>query len=198
MSQATSVNMEQETTEHRSISLPIDGIIKTVATRVGGSKAKEVERFLKFAMVGVLGAIIDLGVSNLLWATVIPPVGEWLWLKNVSVATLSFSAAVTSNFIWNRYWTYPDSRSIPLLKQMGQFAFVCTIGWIGRTIWILLATASLSNLVANVLTSIGSDLATSERVVNQLGGTLAILIGIFVVMIWNFLVNRYWTYSDVD
>jgi putative flippase GtrA len=202
MSQAAGLDkaqdMQTENVEHRSISLPVDGIIRAIASRVGGSKAKEVERFLKFAMVGTLGAIIDLGTSNLLMATVLPPIGENRDLHIAMAATFSFIAAVLSNFTWNRYWTYPDSRSTPLIQQLGQFAIVSVSGWLGRTTWVLLSTPFLIDIVSSTLQNLDITIFQSEQAVNQVGGTLAILIAIFIVMIWNFFVNRYWTYGDVD
>lgn len=187
-----------ENTKHRAIKTPVDGIIRTVANRVGGSKAKEVERFLKFASIGTLGAMIDLGVSNILWATILPPVGSNQDTNVAIAATISFVAAVSSNFFWNRYWTYPDSRSRPVWRQMGQFAIVSVSGWLARTVWILFATGFMTSIAGAVLGALLPQLAESEHVVNQVGATMAVVIGIFVVMIWNFFVNRYWTYNDVD
>jgi putative flippase GtrA len=193
---ATSATAEEP--NHRAIRLPIDGIIRRVANRVGGSKSKEVERFLKFASIGTLGAMIDLGISNLLMASVLPPVGPNQDTNVAIAATISFVAAVTSNFFWNRYWTYPDSRSRPVWRQLGQFAIVSVSGWLARTAWILFATGFMTALASSVLHVVVPQLAESEHFVNQVGATLAVLIGIFVVMIWNFFVNRYWTFSDVD
>jgi putative flippase GtrA len=198
MSQAAGLEKTKEQIETRSISTPIDGLIRAIAGRVGGSKAKEVERFLKFAMVGTLGAVIDLGTSNLLMATVLPPVGDSRDFHIALAATISFIAAVLSNFTWNRYWTYPDSRSTPLIQQLGQFAAVSVSGWLGRTTWVVLSTPFLIGLVESALIAAESPLVQSEHTVNQMGGTLAVLIAIFIVMIWNFFVNRYWTYGDVD
>lgn len=196
MTQAGTINDTKS--KNGAISTPIDGLITGVANLVGGSKSKEVERFLKFASVGTLGAIIDLGVSNILMATILSPVSERGTINVVIAATISFIAAVMSNFFWNRYWTYPDSRSRPLMQQLGQFATVSVSGWIGRTIWIFLAKEPLSNVVVNILNNVAPDLGLSEQVIGQLGASLAIFMGIFVVMIWNFFVNRYWTYNDVD
>ena len=76
MTQATSIDTSTpKNTQARAIRTPIDGLIVAVARIVGGKKAKEVERFLKFASVGTLGAIIDLGTSNLLMATILSPIG---------------------------------------------------------------------------------------------------------------------------
>lgn len=184
-------NIEKNEDETQGIRLPIDGLFEFIADRIGGSKSKEVLRFLKFGTVGTLGAIIDLGISNILMATILVPIGD-MQLVNTNIAqTISFIAAVISNFIWNRYWTYPDSRSRPLGEQLTLFAFISTVGWIARFIWISFAAVPFGNFVADIGTF-------PERVSNQLGATIAIFFGIFVVMIWNFIVNRLWTYNDVD
>ncbi|TLN28553.1 GtrA family protein, partial [bacterium] len=81
---------------------------------------KERSRFLKFAMVGIFGAVVDFGIFNLLSAGFAIPA---LW-----ASVTSFIAAVISNFIWNRYWTYPDSRSKPISHQLTQFILVSLIG----------------------------------------------------------------------
>ena len=77
---------------------------------------REFSRFGKFLVVGTFGAVVDFGTFNLLTSIF----GVW----SIVASALSFTAAVTSNFIWNYHWTYPDSRSKPLGKQAIQFAFV--------------------------------------------------------------------------
>jgi putative flippase GtrA len=76
--------------------------------------SKERNRFFKFALVGAIGAAIDFGVMNLLSHGI-------LELPLVTAGTISFLCAVISNFTWNRFWTYPESRSRPLLNQLGMF-----------------------------------------------------------------------------
>ena len=60
---------------------------------------KEQKRFVKFALVGALGAVIDFGVMNLL--------SHFTNMSLVYAGTISFICAVISNFIWNRLWKYP-------------------------------------------------------------------------------------------
>ena len=69
-------------------------------------------------MVGAFGAVIDFGVMNLLT--------HFTDISLVYAGTISFICAVISNFIWNRYWTYPESRSRPLVSQLGMFFLVNT------------------------------------------------------------------------
>lgn len=192
MSQVSSVN-QADNPRNTAIRLPIDSFILTVAKRVGGSKWKEVERFIKFAFVGTLGAVIDLGTSFLLFLFIFDP---RVTFQVLIAATISFVAAVLSNFTWNRYWTYPDSRSRPIQQQLLQFAIVSVSGWTGRTIWISFAKPFFGDVAANLAGEY--NLPIDEVHAALIGAMVAILLGIFVVMIWNFFVNRYWTYNDVE
>jgi len=81
---------------------------------------KERNRFLKFALVGTLGALIDFGVMNAL--------SHWAGMSLVVAGTISFICAVINNFTWNRIWTYPESRSRPLFGQLGMFILVNLAG----------------------------------------------------------------------
>ena len=77
-------------------------------------------RFLKFAVVGTIGALIDFGTFNILT--------KYLNVDAVVASVISFTVAIISNFTWNRYWTYPDSRSKPLSKQLTEFGIVNIFG----------------------------------------------------------------------
>ena len=147
------------------------------------NNVKERERFLKFAAVGVIGAVIDFGVMNLLTQAASMPL--------VQAGTISFVCAVTSNFIWNRYWTYPDSRSRPITRQLVMF-FVVNVAGVAIRIPIL---KFVEPPLINFLKSMSiSDPFSLEFLAKNL--TLALAVGI--VMLWNFFVNRYWTYNDVN
>ncbi len=208
MSQAA--NSETTTATPRALRTPLDGLIIAIANRVGGNKAKEVERFLKFAIVGTLGAVVDFGVLNLLQATILPPgsrenpngftlpvVGLFIPLVAIAV-TISFVCAILSNFTWNRYWTYPDSRTRSIRRQLTQFATVSVIGWLARTTWITLSYGFIGTIAYETIHTIQPGFILSEEGITKLGTNIALFIGIFVVMIWNFFANRYWTYNDVE
>ena len=171
----------------------IDRLILAIANRFG-DKSKEVERFLKFAVVGTLGAIIDIGMLNLLQSTILPPSGT-NELIHVRLATgTSFVAAVSSNFIWNRYWTYPDSRSRPILLQLAQFFLVNITAVIFRLILVSLTYSGLGNLAQDIVQNESWD----DETINQIGTNIAQLISMGIAMFWNFFANRYWTYGDVE
>jgi putative flippase GtrA len=177
--------------------LPNRFILK-VARRFG-RRAKEVERFLKFALVGALGAVVDLMTLFALQATVLPPHHP----ANVAVATtLAFFTAVIHNFLWNRFWTYPDSRSRSARRQMAQFTVISGVGWVIRTVWISLAYAPLGDalmpLAMPFIHMARPEYVASATAAHKLGTLVATLIGIGVIVNWNFLANRFWTYNDVD
>ncbi len=145
---------------------------------------KERTRFLRFAVVGAIGAVVDFGILNLFLA---------LGVSYLISATVSFIAAVLNNFTWNRFWTYPDSRSKPISQQLTQFAVINVIG-IGIRIPLL---AVLEKLLINQATQFIPDgfwVFSAEKLAQNLGLAIAIL----VVMLWNFFANRLWTYNDVD
>lgn len=193
-----------ESMEFRRVGVrsPLDRPIEAVAQRFGGKRSKEVERFIKFAIVGAIGAVIDSTTLFILQATILAPVDPHKDLKVAVASTLAFFAAVTSNFLWNRYWTYPDSRSRSMRRQMAQFTFINLVGWIGRTLWISTAYkwlgAALMPIVLPEIQMLRPGYVPSASAEAKLGTMAAWLIGVSVVMVWNFLANRYWTYNDVE
>jgi len=145
---------------------------------------RERRRFFRFLVVGMFGAVVDFGIENLLH--------RLFGLPYVWSGAISFICAILSNFFWNRYWTYPDSRSKPIMGQLVQFAIVNVTGLVIRIPILRFVEPEITKLFANVPEKylfLPFD-AMGENV------TLAIAVGI--VLFWNFFVNRYWTYSDVE
>lgn len=174
---------------------PLDRYYSAAAHRIGGqSRAKEIERFLKFATVGVIGTLVDLFTLNLLQTTIFPPIND----LNVAAATsLAFVTAVTSNFTWNRYWTYPDSRSSSMRRQLMQFFFISFVGWIARTVWITFAYEAVGSYTVRFIHLFAADFTPTAHEVSRIGSNIALIIAIGFVMVWNFTANRMWTYRDV-
>lgn len=197
MSQTNSIKIRRVAVRN-----PLDGPISAVAQRVGGNRSKEVERFIKFAIVGAFGAVIDSMTLLILQATTLIPVEPNKDLKVAVASTIAFLAAVLSNFIWNRYWTYPDSRSRSMRRQMVQFTSINLIGWLGRTVWISTSYHWLGALLMPYalpeIQIFRPGYVPSPSAEAKLGTMAAWLVGVCVVMVWNFLANRYWTYNDVD
>lgn len=155
--------------------------VNAFATRFG-MNPREFKRFVKFACVGVIGAIVDFGSFNLMLRS---------GMTTLVASTISFILAILSNFVWNRYWTYPDSRSKPLPQQFIQFVTVNASGLLIRGPIVKFGEAAMVSLVvASGLFGQG----TSE----WLGANLIVAFSVGIVMFWNFFVNRYWTYNDVE
>jgi len=146
---------------------------------------RERTRFFRFAVVGIIGAVVDFGTFNLLT--------NFAGLTAVWASVISFVAAIFSNFTWNRYWTYPDSRSKPLGRQLIQFSAVSLLGLLIRTPIIYFLEPLFYNIFSE-FAFLPIGFITSEFLANN----LALAIAVIVVMFWNFFINRYWTYSDVE
>ncbi len=133
----------------------------------------EFGRFFKFAVVGTIGAAVDFGVLNLL-------VLGFGWPKEYA-NLVSVTCAVSSNFIWNRIWTYPESRDHPLHISFGKFALV-----------------NLFGLMINQFIFVTTDaLVFNAMFPHPLDYNLAKASAIIVVLFWNFFVNRRWTYRGI-
>ncbi len=173
-------------------------VILRIASRAGGRKAKEIERFLKFATVGIIGALIDFGVLNLLQSTVLRPDEPQVALKVAMATGFAFVSAVSSNFVWNRYWTYPDSRTRAIQRQWLQFFLVSLAGLSFRLIWVRTLFNPLGALGVDILGALGVVESMTETATKRLGTNFAQFFAVWIVMVWNFFVNRYWTYNDVE
>ena len=147
------------------------------------SHDKERARFLKFAAVGAIGSVLDIGIANILTHT--------LDMALVYAGSISFICAVFSNFTLNRYWTYPDSRSRPFMHQLGMFFLVNSMG-------IAIRIPILHFVEPFMAKEFESLVHLSPAAAESLAKNATLLLAIGVVMIWNFFVNRYWTYNDVD
>jgi putative flippase GtrA len=136
-------------------------------------RPREVVRFLKFAIVGATGMVVDLTVLNVMHKVF----GLPLLVAN----TISFTTAVLSNFTWNRLWTFPESRERPLVPQLAQFGLVNVIG------------LAINNLVLWIVFNL-----INGFVPDPLDYNLAKIVAIGVVLFWNYFINRIWTYKGIE
>lgn len=144
---------------------------------------KEQERFIKFALVGISGTVIDIGIFNLLFQT--------FGLADELAKSISFSIAVFNNFFWNRIWTYPETKSMPFLKQMAKFLIVSIIG---LGINILIFTMSKNPLIKFSYSILSSNFIIEPMVI---GKNLSVALATIVVLFWNYLANRLWTFRQI-
>jgi putative flippase GtrA len=181
----------------RTIRNPLDGIVQTIASRFG-KRSRTVEQFLKFSVVGAIGFVVDFGTVFVLQATILPPVSD---LNVIIVTATAFTLAIISNFTWNRYWTYPKSRGGSAKRQLIQFTIISVIGGVVRTRWIAFAYLPLGALLMPgarpIIEIFRPDYVPSPVAEAKLGTMTAQLIGVIVVLFWNFFANRLWTYRHV-
>ncbi|HSS31662.1 MAG TPA: GtrA family protein [Solirubrobacterales bacterium] len=120
-------------------------------------------QLLKFGLVGASGYVINLAVFALL-------VGSF-GVYHLVAAIGAFCVAVTSNFLWNRYWTFGPGEG-PAHFQAARFFAVS------------LAALGLNLAVLEVLVGSGS-----------VGELTAQAIAVAVAMPFNFLGNKLWTFA---
>jgi putative flippase GtrA len=133
---------------------------------------REVVRFLKFAVVGGIGTVVDFSTLNLMHLA--------FGLPLMTANTISFCLAVISNFTWNRLWTFPESRQRCLWRQLGQFAAVNVVG-----------------LAINQAVFLSLNHYVFEPRLGALGYNVAKAVAIVIVLSWNFVINRIWTYKGI-
>lgn len=146
----------------------------------------EPKRFIKFLFVGSLGFVVDFGVFNLIHLFYSVPDTT---TDEVAAQAVSFSLAVICNFLWNYFWIYRDSRARPVSHKVSKFVIVSVIGLAIRTPIFRFALP---------LTLRFADSVGLSRLPINAGNNLALACAVLVVLLWNFFVNRYWTYSDVS
>jgi putative flippase GtrA len=139
-------------------------------------------KFFRFAIVGTIGSVVDFGVFNLLTSA--------LRLPAIPSSVVSFSLAVINNFILNRNWTYPETRSTPITKQLFQFSIVSIAGLAIRTPLFAIIEKPLISMAANWLPNVLTP--------TIIGHNLSLAIVILVVLLWNFFINRKWTFKPSE
>jgi putative flippase GtrA len=137
----------------------------SLAVRLG-SAARSRENWtqlLKFGIVGGSGYLINLGVFAFLSGN--------LGVYHAVAAVGAFCVAVTSNFLWNRYWTFGPGEGLAH-EQAARFLVV-----------------SVACLVINLvlLEAIVRGTSISELAAQA--------IAVAVAMPFNFLGNKLWTFT---
>lgn len=134
----------------------------------------QIERFIRFGIVGFSGVFVDLGIFYLL--------REGLALGLTRSAIISAEIAILNNFLWNDLWTFGDisRQQKGLKKQIKRFLkfnIICLAG--------LILNVLIVNLLYNVF---------------DWNEYIAKLIAIAIVTIWNFWFNLKlsWRVTEVE
>ena len=136
----------------------------------------QLQRFLRFGLVGLSGVFIDMAMLYLLSD---PTALGWGLTRSKIIAS---EVAVINNFLWNDRWTFGDIASRQTgwrkrLKRFLKFNLICLVG--------IALNVMLLNLLFNHL---------------GLNRYLSNLIAIAVVTLWNFWLNLKlsWRVTDVQ
>ncbi|MFC9755592.1 GtrA family protein [Streptomyces sp. NPDC056921] len=112
----------------------------------------------KFGVVGAVGLVVNIAVSNLLWRyTAIPTVRAGL------LATL---VAILGNYLGFRYWTYRDRDKSGRTRELTLFLLFSAVGAVIETGVLYVATYGFgwnSPVQSNVFKILGIGIATLFR-----------------------------------
>jgi putative flippase GtrA len=135
------------------------------AGRVGAAARRPASwwQLLRFGIVGGSGYLINLAVFALLAGN--------LGVHHTLAAVGAFCVAVTSNFLWNRYWTFGPGEASASFQAARFFA-------------VSLASLGLNLVVLEALVAGGG-----------IGDLTAQAIAVAVAMPFNFLGNKLWTFA---
>lgn len=131
---------------------------------------KRQKTFFRYVVVGTLGTIVDLGSLYLMTHySGIDPRKSGLFPVFV---TLAFLLAVIHNYLLNRFWTF-ESHTHQVTAEFLRF-FLVSLGGLVLTqvlMWFFVSLLGLWYMLAKALTSV-------------------------IVLIWNFGLNKFWTFRQ--
>jgi dolichol-phosphate mannosyltransferase len=138
----------------------------------------ELARFIKFAIVGGSGVIVNYGLYWILTRfgsfAPIDDTSNGILSGNLAL-TISIETSIITNFILNNYFTFSDRNKQGIgefFKRLINFNLICLIGG--------LIQIGIANLFA---------------VVFGFNDLVSVLIGIVIAFFWNYLLNNLWTWK---
>lgn len=138
---------------------PPTGAISRLVQRARGALDVIYREMIKFGVVGLAAFVIDLGLANLLWQTVLS--------DKVTTAKI-ISGAVATLFSWvgNRQWTFRHRRSRPAHHEVALFfgVNIVALGISALTLYLSHYGLGLTSILAdNVATIVGIGFGTLFR-----------------------------------
>ena len=131
-----------------------------------------ITKFIKFAVVGASGAVIDFGLKALCKGI--------FGIPELLSNAIGFTVAATSNYFLNRVWTW-RSTSKEVGIEYAKFFFVSLVG-LGLNSLIVFLLKDISIVPRFVETNIDWDFWVAK------------IIATGIVMVWNFLANNLFTF----
>lgn len=148
---------------------------------ISEANRREVKRFVKFAMVGTAGMITHLTLANIF--------NFGLHFPDAAANAIGFITAVFQNYFLNYRWTFGDHRYTTTKSrwlQVSQFAVVSFIGLGINTI--------VREIVSYFMHPLWLSLLHDSAIAEVINYNFSIAAAIGVVLFWNFVVNRLWTF----
>jgi putative flippase GtrA len=142
--------------------------------------------FFKYALVGISGTVIDVGLFTFLIAATF--LGSSPILHAVAAST-SFVLAVTNNYYWNSRWTFAADSLAGSKKQYAKFLIVSAGGWVLNIGFLTIFSAVIYQLM------ISASFIDGVAPLPTWGLTLAKITASIAVLAYNFIANRFWTFK---
>ncbi len=138
-------------------------------------------QFVKFAIVGVINTLVD-------WASffvlrLIP----FFAVYEVGAKALSFWISASNSFVWNSLWTFKEEFREGLAESESKIAK-------GSSYYIKFMLVSVVGFFLNVVVFKGARqyLFGGDNFWMRIS---ALALASFVVTVWNFSANKWWTYK---
>jgi putative flippase GtrA len=150
---------------------------------ISETNRREAKRFVKFAMVGTAGMLTHLTIANIL--------NFGFHFPDTLANTIGFLTAVLQNYLLNYRWTFADRRYTTTKArwlQVSQFAVVSIVGLGINTV--------VREIVSHVLYPFWQSVLHNPVVAEVVNYNFSIAVAIGVVLFWNFVVNRLWTFRN--
>ncbi len=123
-------------------------------------------QFIKFAIVGTSNTAIDF----LIYAA-LTRLWEYWFDHKILASTIAFIIATVNSYSWNKYWTFRNKNQDHRVL-FAKFFVVSSIGLgINVGIFSMLLPSGMNDIMIKIL-------------------------AIVVVLFWNFLANKFWTFAE--
>ncbi|MFT7623858.1 MAG: dolichol-phosphate mannosyltransferase [Myxococcota bacterium] len=133
-------------------------------------------RFLRFCAVGASGVVVNLGIFTVAMAMLLPGWIESDDSRFLAANGVGFLVSVLTNFLLNDFWTWGDR------EKRGHAHF-----------WSRLGRFYTVSSVAGV---VQLGVAFAVRAYLGVWDQLAVLVGIGVATVINFVANNIWTFKE--
>ena len=161
----------------------------TERTSLAGRILAQRWRFIKFCIVGGSGVFVNLAFvwvgNDLLFATL----GEW-WRTSLAYL-FGIVVSIFTNFLLNDFWTWRDRRGSGAGSFLGRLARYYAVSAVAAVLQYL-TSLGVTALLAQALHG------SPSAVVAVWWKWLAVLAGVALGTLVNFVVNHFWTYGKSD